>query len=1361
MLKRLFTITLFSSLCLCCYSPLLHAQIPVKFQHLGIEDGLSQSSVFAITQDGDGFMWFGTRDGLNRYDGYRFVTYRTEAGVPNSLASNDVRHLYYDPVIQQLWVGTSGGLSCYSPAQDTFANYYQAEAGQPGLAANPVHCLLRDTNGHLWVATEGGLNLWDDSIRNFRTIEPGPAFSASPPDIRTISQDAAGRLWIGTTTGLYALRNTGPSSFRLVPAAEISPALAAVSGLYIGTLQVDNEANLWIGTHSEGVFCLDSLGQNIQAYPQVEPGLLPGSASKIRSMTLDKSGNLWVGTFAGLSRRSVSGGVFQSIDSDDFGTGGGGTGSTQSAFTDIKGGIWVGTFYGGVYYFSEKASVFKTFRHHPAQNSLSGNIISSFAEDEQENLWIGTEGGGLNYYDRRENRFTAFQFDTQRPNSLSGDNVKTLLYDDGKVWVGTFQYGLNLLNPRTGVFQHFRHQPDNPQSLSKNNVYGLLRKDRYLWVATYGGGLNKMEVSTQSFTHFRHDPDDSLSISSDNVRGIFQDKAGDLWIGTENGINLMQVDLEGTVYFRRYLSDVAVYVIQQAAGDKLWIGTLGQGLFHFEKASGKWTRYTMQDGLPGNTIFGILTDALGNVWLSTNQGISRLNPNQGTFVNYNDSDGLENVEFIFNGYYKTRSGEFLFGGIKGFTLFRPTELRPNTYIPPVVFTGLEVLNKEVKVGDTDGLLTKALNRTSELTLGYHSASITIRFAALDYTSPKGNHFAYYMEGIDQNWNYVTGQSSATYTIQREGTYRFRLRGANKDGIWNPAERQLVIRVLPPIWRTTWAYLLYAVVLVLLLVAVVRFIKLRQAFQLEQIAKQQQEDLHQIKLSFFTNITHEFRTPLTLILGPIHEMIHTQNDLQTLKKQLVPIEQNAQRLLNLVNQLIYFRKQESEHLKLEVAPGNIVLFLREIYLSFQENARLQRLHYTFHSSTEEIKVWYDRDKLEKVIFNLLSNAMKFTKVGGTVSLRVSADATAVIIEVQDNGCGISPELHEEIFKRFYEKGPESGYTQFKGSGIGLAYSRQLVELHQGSIAVSSRLGEGAIFTVRLPLGRSHLKVSDMLSDFRSSDDLTRYPPLPATARTEPTEATATDQPHVLIIEDNPEVNAYIRTLLAETYRVSTAFDGRQGLEMAHRLLPDLIVSDVMMPELDGISLCNQLKTQLETSHIPIILLTARTGLIFRIEGLETGADDYLTKPFHPDELKLKIRNTLEARRKLWENFARLRDFEPTELKLSSPDDRFLEKLMQTVEKHIENPDFSIEQFAEELAVSRPLLFTKIKALTNQTPNNFLKTIRLKRAAQLLQLNQMNISEIAYQVGFRDARYFSKCFQKEYGQTPTEFASQHRK
>ncbi|RMG69195.1 MAG: hypothetical protein D6722_10880, partial [Bacteroidetes bacterium] len=974
-----------------CLGPALQAQW--RFRHLDKSDGLSQSSVFAITQDAEGFLWFGTRNGLNRYDGYRFRVFQHQPGDPHSLVNNDVRAMYYDAPTHSLWLGTTDGLSRLDLQTETFHNYRRTPGGNKGLRADEVRSITSDSQGQLWIGTSLGLHRYLPAADSFvweKTFLIGTD-TLETPDVKTLLAGPTDELWVGTEQGFFFRENHLSDAYQFRRCEARYPALRPLAALQIHTLLQDARGRYWIGTHTDGMFVWDPKTDTLKSY-QAQTGAAHSlSHNHIRTAIQDQQGQIWVGTLMGLNRYQPDIDGFEVILSEAGKPEGLSSSSVRSLFCDQQGGLWIGTYYGGIHYLDESFARFRIYRHLPGLNSLGANVVSSFAEAADGSLWIGTEGGGLDHLDLESGRFQHFPAQPQNPRGLSGDNIKTLLMDGEELWIGTFQRGINRFFPRQNRFERYLHVPGDPYSLSNDNVYSLLREGDSLWVATYGGGLNHFDPQTGRATPYRFDSGDSLSLPSDLLRVLRRDARGTLWIGTEKGLAEMRREA-GRIRFHRHFPGLRIYALQPGANGHLWIGTFGQGLWKYDPQQDTARRYTTADGLPGNTVFGILQDPEGNIWLSTDQGIAKLNRRRGTFTRYQHTEGLEQLEFNFNAYYQTREGDFLFGGTQGFTRFHPEQIQPNTFVPPVVFSDLDAFNRRITVGEEDGLLTQTLNQTASLTFGYNEAHFTLHFAALDFSHPKSNAYSYRLEGIDPDWKFTTGEPKATYTLQREGTYTFHLRGANNDGRWNPETRTLSIRVLPPPWYSWWAYLGYLLILAAVILAVARYVRLRHSYQLEHLAKEKQEELHQMKLRFFTNITHEFRTPLTLILGPLRELIQRQEGSARSLQRLRSIERNAQRLLTLVNQLLDVRKLEAEHQDLEIAEGNIVPFLKEIFLSFQETARIRGISFRFEAAAKVVRLWYDRDKLEKVAYNLLSNAFKFTPDGGQITLRVRSTGT---------------------------------------------------------------------------------------------------------------------------------------------------------------------------------------------------------------------------------------------------------------------------------------------------------------------------------------------------------------------------------
>lgn len=1336
------------------------AQVQPFFRNISNKDGLSQSTVFSIAQDNNGFMWFGTRDGLNKYDGYQFTTYH-ESGKQNGLISNGIRVLYFDKKMQNLWIGTSFGLCRFRPEYEDFFNYDYLSETHPNTKI--IRAIFRDSKDRLWVGTNNGLFLYIDKEDRFIrfTAEKDNASTLSGKDVKVIHEDKNGTIWLGSIGGLDTLIDTQNNTYTFRKISQIEQ----LPDVDLTAILEDEQGNFWLGTQNGGIAYWDKQTNELATYTANKENASSISNNNIRSMIWGKDDQIWIGTFQGLNRLNPKNRQIEQFYNDPTAPNSLSHSSVWALFLDNRKSLWVGTYFGGIDFYDDANNRFSNFQHNPYRNSISNNIVSCFIEDKLGNWWIGTEGGGLNYYNPTTQKFIAFQYTENNPNSIGSNNIKHLLLDEDKLWIGTFNGGLNWLDLKTKLIYRVKMEPVNGELYTTHqNAYSLTKESNHLWIAMHGGGLNVIDLASKTTYTYSENSKNKNTLSSNLSRTVFITSDSTKWVGTDNGLNKVIVNQRGLPQsFEHFLPNKKIYTLQEDSKENLWIGTLSNGLYCLSKKDTIFKHFTPEDGLPGHSILGILEDDEGQIWLSTNNGISKYMPRDNSFTNYNYSDGLENTEFNFNAFYKTQPGAMLFGGTRGITLFQPDAIHPTKFTPPVVFTQLKVQN-QIQQPNNTGILTKALNETNHISLPYDKASFSIAFAALDYFSPSNNPFSYKLEGLDVDWMTTKGKTEATYTIQKAGDYLFRLKAGNSDGVWNPKEKQLKITVLPPPWQSTPAYILYGLLLIVLGFAVFRFLRLRHRFRLEQITKEKQKELHEMKVRFFTNITHEFRTPLTLILGQLEELTQFKNSLNgNATNKLISVKKNADRLLNLVNQLLTFRKLETDYIQIKAEKGNIVDFTEEIVQSFQNTALDRGINLMVNSSKDEIWVWFDYDKLEKVLFNLLSNAFKFSPDESEIDVNIQGNLQSVTIAVKDQGRGIPRELHEQIFQRFYEsKVPIK--RSFKGTGIGLAISKQMVELHSGKIKVESEKGHGATFVVTLPLGNQHFKPTELVAIVEeTTKPLTKSFPnnKPSfIAPKTPTSLTEESQPpkdalKLLIVDDNPEVLQYIVSLFNEDYEIKTALNGKLGIKIAAKFQPDLIISDIMMPEMDGIEFCTFIKKNLKTSHIPVILLTANVVQEVKIGGLEIGADDYITKPFNAKELKLRVKNLALARINLRNKFSRILDLSPTEITVTSADEEFLKNAMDIVEKHMENTSFGVVQFAHELAVSRPLLFTKLKAITNQTPNNFIKSIRLKRAVQLLKQKKMNVSEVAYKVGFKDPRYFSKCFQKEFEQTPTQF------
>lgn len=1327
---------------------MLYAQL--KFDHLSVEDGLSQSSVLSIAQDAKGFMWFGTRYGLNKYNTQNFKIYTQNSKDSGSLSSNDYISTLLADRSNTFWIGSGGGLNKYVPETDSFEQIVHKSDDKFSLSGNAIYCMLEDKKGRIWVGTNNGLNLLTDRKRNrFISIFKSNGNTSKGMKIFATAEDVNGIFWLGTSKGLISLRYEG-NKFQYNTFGNLNNFLNSINDNTISTIVAGDGNTLWLGTKHSGLI---KFNKNDGSYRVItytnKLGLISNS---IRKIIVDKKGKLWIGTLKGLSIFDPVTAQFMSYQHDSEDKSSLSQNSIYDIFQDKNGSIWIGTYYGGVNVVYPNLMSFHIYQNSKYYSSLSSNVVSSIIEDKKHNLWIGTEAEGLNYYDRGNSKFHAYKNNPKDPNSPSSVLVKSIFEDkEGKIWIGYNQGGLDLFNAQSGTFKHFRNNRKNPASLSSNDVNSVF-EDSFgrFWVGT-NKGLNLFNNKRGTFELY------SLNPKSEMILTIFEDSQKNVWLGTENGPYILN---KGSKVFKNALTykkenlfkETSVNCITEDSNGDIWIGLYQIKLIRYKPNSNHFISYQIKNGLPSNNVLGILEDNGGNLWISTDNGLSKFNLKKGTFKNHNTKDGLPGNEFNYGSFLKDSRGELFFGTLKGLISFFPNQVTENPSSAPVVFTGLKLFNNPVSANSTDHVLKKDIGMTQEITFSHDQNIFTLDFAVLNYIRSNKNEYAYKLDGFEKNWNYVT-IPSATYTNLPAGKYTFLIKGTNNDGVWSTNPAKLTINVLPPFWKTWWAYLLYAAILAAILFVFIRFLVIRALLKSER-------DVHNMKLNFFTNISHEIRTPLTLILGPLEKLLKSTQNEPALNRQLIPIKNNADRLMRLITELMDFRKAETGHMKLYISPDNIIKFAKEIYLSFQNLAISRNIAYDFQSDTESIELFFDNDQLEKVLFNLFSNAFKFTPNGGKILVSVIRDSDFVKIKVTDNGKGIPLESQNKLFSNFYQI-DEYGSHQI-GSGIGLALSKSIVELHNGSISFESnpvtKDKQGSTcFCVLLKTGKDHFCKAQLIKDYVADGGPVQDQLQSGTENISDMEVIpeAEKRYTVLVVEDNPEVRLFIKESLNSYYHVLECCDGLEGWNTATESIPDLIISDVMMPRMDGLELCRKLKLDDRTSHIPVILLTARATYIHQVNGLETGADSYVVKPFSIQILELNVRNLLASREAMRQKFSQVLTLQPSNVIVDTYDETFLNKIIQIIEDNITDPDFGVPVLSSEAGMSQPVLYKKIRALTGLSVNNFVKSIRLKKAAQLLEQNRFTVYEVAYAIGFSDRKYFSKEFRKQFGQSPTEF------
>ncbi|RMG30472.1 MAG: hybrid sensor histidine kinase/response regulator [Bacteroidetes bacterium] len=1369
-------------LLICFGLPAFAQQAQMSFRHFNVEAGLSEGTVNCFLQDRLGFIWVGTIYGLNRFDGYEFKVFKHDPQNPRSISDNNIHALCEDS-LGRIWIGTSKGLNRYDPATDTFVKYTEQEGDERGLTSRTVNSLLIDSRHRLWVGTAWGLNLYQPETDDFFQIKP----DENKPNwlshnwINKIYEDRQGQIWVGTGRGLNRLlmEEDGSITFESFLPQAGNP--RSISHADISDICEDQQGNLWVSTQGGGVNSMHrQSGQFIHfRYELKNPYSL--SHERVNSLYVDSRGQLWIATDGGgLNLYQPQSGQFirllhnpetpSSLSNNDV----------RAVFEDVQGNLWVGnTNGGGINLWFNSGKEFRHIKASPKDSyGLSFNHVTTFWERADGNLWVGTDGGGLNFYHRPTGRFVAFRHQVNNPNSLGGDKVLTVVEDrQGQVWVGGWGAGLTRFVPRFGAdglpvggsFTTFMAD-GKAGSLSSPNVTCVLEDHLGNIWAGHGYGLDRLDARSGTFTNFRKQGHNPHSLADNGVWALYEDRKGNMWVGTrDGGLNLFHHDSQ---QFTRYLhqpgdtsslSHNYVWSILEDSRGRLWVGTQGGGLNLLDPETGTFTHIREKDGLASDVIASLEEDGQGQLWIGTSNGISRYNPETGEIRNYTAGEGLQGQKFARMSSLRARSGELFFGGTNGFNVFWPEQIRDNAYIPPVRITDFQLFNQSVLPGSKDAPFEQTIIFNPPIRLKYWQSVFSFEFASLNYINPEENEYQFRLEGFDRNWRKAGHERSTTYTNLSPGDYVFRVKGSNNDGIWNEEGASVQLSILPPPWLSWWAYGLYVLAAALLLLLARRQIiqreRLKSSLHIKALEAAKLQEIDQAKSRFFANISHELRTPLTVILGMTDDILDHIPGIswEQLRHKLQLVRRNGASLLQLVNQILDLAKLESRAIRLHWVKGDIVAYIHYLVESFHSYAESKNIHFEFIPELEQLEMDYDPERLKDILSNLLSNAIKFTPAGGGVKVRVALEAAEagqqqppqLKIEVIDTGKGIAATELPYIFDRFYQA--EDGSTRSgEGTGIGLALARELARLMGGDIQAESEVGRGSVFRVFLPVTRQATEVAPAWE----AQQTPLQPAFEAPAEgVEPLSSPETgERPLLLIAEDNADVVTYLKSCLQDTYRLAIASNGAEGIEMAIELIPDIIITDVMMPVKDGYQLCHTLKEDERTSHIPIIMLTAKAGMDDKLTGLRRGADAYLTKPFHKEELQVRLHQLVALRRKL---LARYRQLEvPQGTGEAHPEDAFLLKVRRIVEEQLDNSEFDVPMLCKEVGMSRSQLHRKLKALTDRSATQFIRGIRLQKARHLLLHTSMSIAEIAYAVGFSDPNYFSRSFVKEYEHTPSE-------
>jgi signal transduction histidine kinase/ligand-binding sensor domain-containing protein/DNA-binding response OmpR family regulator len=1330
----------------------------LKFKHYTSTDGLSQRSVMAILESKKGYLWFGTRDGLNKFDGKKFKIYRHFTNDSTSISNNNIHSIYQD-TFDNIWIGTQNGLNKLNPSKDNFRQY-RVKQNQQSIAGNIVWGITQIKN-YLFVATNNGvsrINITTNEIKNYRNEKDNP-FSLSNNSTRSFMKAANGNLWI---SNIYYIDIFNPVNNTF---SRINYPKHASEKIFINdrpTLFQDSQDIIWLG-YNNGIATYNKKTQKFEDYlfDDKKPTL-----SAVRTICEDLSGNLWIGTYEGLYILDSEKKLLKHITQDENRANSLSQNSIYKIIRDSRGDMWLGTWAAGINYFNGDNQSFKEISFGKSDTSLNYKVVSGITEDSEGNLWIGTEGGGLNFLNRKTNKFQFFKNNPEQENSLTANNVKAVIKDkNDNIWIGIHDGGVNFLNPNKKPFQF--QKIDFPKSsefsLEGFKVLSLLEdKNGNIWIGTLTGGLILYDIKTKILTKLDQDIRTVMCIVESANPNI-------LLIGGDNGLESIHINTHKktkiNIRDKRSKTQESLYVnsVFKDNFDNYWLGTEGQGVYMYNPKRKETRHFGVDEGLPSDIVYGILSDNNGNLWISSNYGISRLNIQSNKIKNYTYSDGLQGNEFNYGSFFKTKKGELFFGGTNGLTYFNPSNIQENTFLPKVDIYNLEVNNAP---------FLRITDAISEVKLKHNQNNFSIEFAALSYMQSEKNQFAYILEGYDEDWHYVKNQRKVIYTNLDFGEYTFKVKAANNDGLWNTNGDSLKIEVSAPIWQTWWAYLLYSLGFVFLVLYIRKLLLLRakdkKELKQERLEKEKIEEVNKMKLNLFTDVSHEFRTPLTLIIGPLERMIHKKMGDAYVQEQHQIMDKNAKVLLQLINQILDFRKNDSGKLFLQASKNNIIPFIQDVKDSFKGLAQQKNVNYKFNTSKKNIEVWFDNIKLKKILFNLISNAFKFTKdnndlfvnVYTTIEEENSLEIEYVVIDII-NFVSVIPESHIKlIFERFYQL---DDTKREMGSGIGLSLTKSLVELHKGHIEVNSSANEGTCFSVFLRLGKDHLSENDFLTESNTFDDkkfLDNLDIIQDLVHFEnkqdlPVKAYNKELQSLLIVEDNVGLQNFIKDIFIDKYNIFVADNGAQGLTMAENNAIDLIISDVSMPIMDGFELCEKIKTTLITSHIPVILLTAKTSQTHQEKGYSIGANAYITKPFNATLLETRVDNLLQTRSSLIRKFKKDIILKPKELTITSTDELFLQKAIKVVEENITNPEFNTNLFIELMGMSRTVLYTKLKALTGQNLSTFIRIIKLKRAGQLIAQTDMNISQVAYEVGFNDLKYFRKCFKDFFKQLPSKY------
>ncbi|GAA3619251.1 hybrid sensor histidine kinase/response regulator transcription factor [Flavivirga jejuensis] len=1318
------------------------------------DGGVAYSQVTSIVEDNQGLIWFSTNNGLFSYNTVKIKRYSHLQNDSTTVSTNRINTLYKDNQ-GNMWVATENGLCSYNLKHDNFKRWHIRDQFDNYIGKN-ITSFFQDDDGAYWFSDEKGIG-----VINFKTNR---AFykniNSKTNSVYYLNIDENQSIWAFYNDGGIYYLPKGSNTFQYF-----------TKGLKnrIRSVLVENDF-IWIGYESRGLYCISTIDGTVINHFEANNSASSIPNNQVRSLLKDSNNRIWVGTYEGIAiiedfevKLIIDQQKYSSLPNH----------SIWSLYQDSHKNVWIGTWMGGLAFHNDCNNSFLHYNQSTSKKSISDNVISSFIETpDKQHILIGIDDGDLNVFNPKTNTFTT------KPIIYNRDtiqNIKALAYDKNEtLWVGTYGNGVLYQRKNEQTFKRLI-----PPFTSGFQALDILTTNDGIWVSDYPLGVYFYHFDSKTFTKYLHNPLNINSLSNNNVRHIIEDEKGNIWFATENGLNLLKKDASKFIHFfnqennPQSISANYIYCLHEDSKGFLWLGTNGQGLDKFDPKTGIAAHFTVKERLPRNEIFSILEDNNHNLWLTTENGLCKFNSQSNTMQSYVSNKGIKNNRFHPIAALRSLNGELYFGGSNGLIRFLPNKINTNPTSPKPTITRIYVNNIEV----FPEVNTSSLERF--LKLNHTQNSISLQFISNNYINPQNNKFKYRLVGFDNDWIYTDFNGKAHFTNIPPNNYTFEVKAANNDGVWNENPTKISINIIPPIWKRWYAYLLYISLFIYSIYfyrkQVINRQKLKSEISLGKIQRENEEQMYQMKLQFFTNISHEFRTPLTLIQGPVNRLLKTDANNESSNKQLTLIKNNTDRLLRLVNQFLDFRRANSGTLKLNPINTDIVSFCKNIFKSFEEHANHRGFDFSFKSSIPNLKMDFDTDKLDKVLVNILSNAFKNTSNNGAVTLKIQSNTKSIYnskwsqhtigenisrdfieISISDTGNGIPTDKLPLIFERFFQV--ENNYN--KGTGIGLSLSTNYISLHHGQLTVSTKETKGTTIYIYIPQYHAeslrdnsdkskHLNTSDFTSEASSAMD----------AKIKNEESDENQDSLILIAEDHPELLDFLGDSLQNHFRIARAKDGKDAYEQVHSLYPDLVVSDIMMPEINGIELCEKIKNDVRTSHIPFILLTALDSIQDKIAGMHSGADAYLDKPFDNDLLIAQINNLLDSRKTLRESFSGIQEGFEDSLEIHDLDKKLLIKAVYIIDKNLSNSEFTVEDLAANLNLSRTHLHRKLKSITNQSATEFIRSIRLKHAIKLMKEGKYIVKEIGYAVGFSSHNYFTKTFKKQYGKSPSEFIKEN--